>query len=311
MGGDGKKTMRKRHFNRLLRTAGTVAAFTLLIYLLSRQGWDQILKGISAIPAWRFLAAIALMLVSRLVVAARWHVLLNAVGQRMPWPESLRITFAGLFASNFLPTTIGGDVVRLAMVLRLDYDKIVATASLAVDRLVGLAGMATAAPLGLFPAIGTAAAWGSPTGLAAGVFTGFTGRMRDLWTRLTKALGLWMRSPRSLLLAYAWTWVHQLALFGVVYLMLHGLGENAPFWLIGGLWSFTYFVTLLPISINGLGLQELSMTAIFSSVGGVSVAGAATAALLVRTIQMLASLPGALFLPDILSESRSRDGEAD
>jgi hypothetical protein len=29
----------------------------------------------------------------------------------------------------------------------------------------------------------------------------------------------------------------------------------------------------------------------------------------VRTIQMLASLPGALFLPDILGDARSPDGE--
>jgi uncharacterized membrane protein YbhN (UPF0104 family) len=122
-----------------------------------------------------------------------------------------------------------------------------------------------------------------------------------------EALGLWVRSPKGLLLAYAWTWMHQLALFGVVWLMLRGLGEPAPFWLVGGLWSFTYFVTLLPVSINGLGLQELSMTAIFSSLGGVSVAGAATASLLVRTIQMLASLPGALFLPDIAG-GRLKDG---
>ena len=52
------------------------------------------------------------------------------------------------------------------------------------------------------------------------------------------------------------------------------------------------------------------MTAIFTSLGEVSVAGAATAALLVRTIQMLASLPGALFLPDILGDGRLQDGEA-
>jgi uncharacterized membrane protein YbhN (UPF0104 family) len=292
--------MEKKHLNRLLRTAGTVAAFALLIYLLSRQGWDEILTGVAEIPAWRFAAAIALMLVSRLAVAARWHFLLNAAGQRIRWSDSLRITFSGLFSSNFLPTTIGGDVVRLAMVLRLGFDKVISTASLAVDRLVGMAGMATAAPLGLIPALG-----GSPgaalTRTGAGIVPGFTGKLKAVRARLWDTLSLWMRSPRGLLQAYAWTWGHQLALFGVVWLMLNGLGEQAPYWLVGGLWSFTYFVTLLPISINGLGLQELSMTAIFTGLGGVSVSAAATAALLVRTIQMLASLPGALFLPDILS----------
>jgi hypothetical protein len=143
-----------------------------------------------------------------------------------------------------------------------------------------------------------------------GMFGGFSRRLTAVRARLWNALSLWMRSPRGLLLAYAWTWVHQLSLFGVVWLMLGGLGETAPYWLIGGLWSFTYFVTLLPVSINGLGLQELSMTAIFSGLGGVNVTAAATAALLVRTIQMLASLPGALFLPDILSGGHPPGDEA-
>ena len=71
--------------------------------------------------------------------------------------------------------------------------------------------------------------------------------------------------------------------------------------------SFTYFVTLLPISINGLGLQELSMTAIFSSFGGINVGSAAAAALMVRTTQLLASIPGAVFLPDILGVRKNEN----
>lgn len=300
--------MQSRHLNRLLRTFGTLVAFVLLIYLLGTQGWDQILSGIAAIPVWRFAAAAILMLVSRIVVAARWHVLLHAVGQRIRWKDSLRITFSGLFASNFLPTTIGGDVVRLAMVLQLGFDKVLSTASLVVDRLVGMAGMATAAPLGLLPLLQTAAP--EPLPAAAGLFSGLIGRLDALRARLWEALGLWLRSPRELLLAFAWTWMHQVALFSVVWLMLGGLGETTPYWLVGGLWSLTYFLTLLPISINGLGLQELSMTAIFSGLGGVSVAGAAIAALLVRTLQMLASIPGALFVPDILTGSRPPEDTA-
>ncbi|HUF39904.1 MAG TPA: lysylphosphatidylglycerol synthase transmembrane domain-containing protein [Anaerolineales bacterium] len=298
--------MQKKHINRLLRTTGTIAAFGLLLYQLRRQGWSEILESVAAIPPWRFAAAIVLILVSRLVVAVRWHVLLQTAGQPIRLSDSLRITFSGLFASNFLPTTIGGDVVRLAMALRMGYDNVVATASLVVDRLVGVAGMATAAPLGLIPLFG-----GLSSGpVAAGAFGAFSSRVGNIRARLWEALHLWMRSPRGLLLAFAWTWAHQLALFGVVWLMLGGLGEPPPFWLVGGLWSLTYFVTLLPVSINGLGLQELSMTAIFTGLGGVSVGAAATAALLVRTLQTLASLPGALFLPDILSGGRPPEGEA-
>ncbi len=294
--------MKSSSLNRTLRLAGTVLAFGLVVTLLFQQGWEEILAGVRSIPVWRFAAAMALMLVSRLAVAVRWHTLLAAARQEISLAQSLRITFTGLFASNFLPTTIGGDVVRLAMAMRIQSDKVVSAASLVVDRLVGMAGMGTMALAGLFFLFPTAGIFEASAAFLFGItwFDSARGFLRQSLERLWQALALWLRAPAGLLGAFFWTWVHQFCIFGVVWLMLGGLGEGIGYWWAGGLWSLTYFLTLLPLSINGLGLQELSMTAIFSSLGGVEVSSAATAALLVRTMQMLASVPGALFLPDIL-----------
>jgi uncharacterized membrane protein YbhN (UPF0104 family) len=295
--------MRNLDFKRMIRLAGSLAAFVLLVVLLSQQGWAEIWTSVQQIAGWRFAAAVALMGLSRVSVAMRWHTLLNAAGVPIPARQSLRITFSGLFASNFLPTTIGGDVVRLAMVLRLEYDRVISAASLIVDRLVGMAGMGTAALFGISPLLESDL-------LERLTVTGASGaaalpeRVRSIVRRLFESSILWARSPRSLLVPFLLTWVHQVCVFGINGLLLQGLGEPLPFWSIAGFWSFTYFVTLLPISINGLGVQELSMTFIFTTLGGVSVSTAATAALLVRTLQMLASLPGAAFLPDILSGMR-------
>jgi hypothetical protein len=55
----------------------------------------------------------------------------------------------------------------------------------------------------------------------------------------------------------------------------------------------------MPISINGYGLQELSVTYLFLHVGGLSAATSLSLAVLIRIIWMLASLPGAVFLPSI------------
>ncbi len=72
----------------------------------------------------------------------RWHVLMSSAGTGITIRQSMRLTFAMLFASNFLPTTIGGDVVRLAGAIRLGFDQAISVASLVVDRLIGMAGMA-------------------------------------------------------------------------------------------------------------------------------------------------------------------------
>ncbi len=235
------------------------------------------------IDGWRFGLAILLVGISRLAVAGRWQVLIQSAGTGIRAAQSIQITFAGLFAANFLPTTIGGDVVRLAWVIRLGCDRAVSVASLVADRLVGMAGMA------------------SPNWLALPWLRPLQTKVANFTRRTLQVLQLWMSKPRALLLALAFTWVHMLCTFGIVWLLLGGMGEQISFWLVMGLWSAAYFVTLLPISINGMGVQELAMTFFYTTLGGISAPNGLTLALLMRLIQMLASLPGALFLPQILA----------
>jgi hypothetical protein len=63
-----------------------------------------------------------------------------------------------------------------------------------------------------------------------------------------------------------------------------------------------YFITLIPISINGYGLQEISMTLLFVTVAQVSTSHAVIMALVLRSFTMAASLPGSIFLPKIIPD---------
>jgi hypothetical protein len=300
--------------SRWLRLTGTLLALALLVYLLSEQGWREIWLAIQQIAMWQLLLALALTFGSRLAVCARWHVLLRSARTEITFAQTSRLTFAGLFASNFLPTTIGGDVVRLAGAIQMGYDGAVGTASLVADRLVGMAGMAMALPFGLpafkavlDQAVGSRAVY--PMNAAMGIASSrsnsqlrkWKGILLDFANRLLQALSLWMRQPRSLLAALGYTWVHMLCLFASIWLLLQGMDDPMSFWLIAGLWSAVYFITLLPISINGYGLQEVSLAFIFARVGGISTSSALTLAILVRTLTMLASLPGAIFVPGIMA----------
>lgn len=291
----------------ILRILGTLVAVGLLGYLLAHQGWAEISAALKNISLWQFLLAFALTVGSRMAVSGRWYVLLRAAREPVSAWQAVRITFAGLFASNFLPTTIGGDVVRLGGVFRLHCDQAVCLASLIVDRLVGMAGMAMAVPFAL-PAI-FARGLPLPSGdlseyiLSAAPLgsKSFFRRLFDwVWNggqRLCRASSLWLKRPASLLAALGFTWAHMLCHFGMIWLFLSAMSDPVPFSLIAGAWSLTYFITLLPVSINGLGLQELSTTVLFAGLGGVSTANALTLSVLIRLVQMLASLPGALFLP--------------
>jgi len=293
----------------ILRIFGTLLAFTLLIYLLSQQGWDEILLAARQVHPWRLLLSLGLMFVSRLAVTARWHVLLSSAHTGVSYRQSLRVTFAGLFASNFLPTTIGGDVVRLAGAIQLHCDAATSAASLIVDRLIGMLGMIMALPLGLSDILAARPmSWRlvSPIDmlvvLGLGSWWGKTWhKVQEIAQQVFKATALWLEQPYALFQALILSWVHMLCLFGIIQLILSDVNERVPIWTIAGLYSLVYFVTLLPISINGYGLQEISITFAFTHFAGVSMSSSLVTAVLFRTLMMIASLPGALFVADILA----------
>jgi uncharacterized membrane protein YbhN (UPF0104 family) len=285
----------------LLRLAGSLLAIGALIWLIKREGWGEIGAAIQQIPLSTFVIAAAFMLVSRLFVVGRWYVLLRAADIRISFWRVTTLTFTGLFSGNFLPTTIGGDVVRLAAIMSMGYDRAACLASLAADRLVGMAGMTLTLPFGLIPLmqIGTAGTAQSIS-LAALWKKGW-----DFVVRTFRALAIYIKKPFSLVLSLACTLGNMLGIFGAIYFLLLGLNEHVSYWLVAGLWSVTYFVTLVPISINGYGVQELSMSYLFTAVGGVSMHHSLTLAVLIRAAFIFASLPGALSLPSAMSYIKS------
>jgi uncharacterized membrane protein YbhN (UPF0104 family) len=300
----------------LLRITGTVLALGLLLYLLTRQGWGEIAAAFAKLSWWQIGMALALTFISRFAVAMRWFVLLRSAKTPITAGQAVRITFAGLFASNFLPTTIGGDVVRLGGALRMGCDRGAALASLVVDRLVGMAGMAMAAPLSLpafldsgWQKLFSDGAVGAGMVASGGRWGKVIVRVRLEWRKLADALMIWWKNPSSLLLSLGSTWVHMICLFASIDIFLRGMGERMPFWLIAGVWSLTYFITLLPISINGLGVQEASTTLLFAGLGSISMASAITLSVLIRVVQLFVSLPGAFFVPEmIVGDQRKATG---
>jgi uncharacterized membrane protein YbhN (UPF0104 family) len=298
-----------------IRWVGTILSLGLLIYLIYHN-WGELVLAVQKITVSSLLLALLIMLISRLAVGSRWYMLLRVTDFDVTWWKTLRITFAGLFASNFLPTTIGGDVIRLAGAVQFRMDGAVSAASLIVDRLVGMLGMALALPLGipqLWTWLSTRNSPGAEISSNLAILATFSKwwlRGKSVLKRIWHSLTLWRGQPRSLLFALFFTGIHQLCLYLSITLFLRDLGESLPFWQIPGIWSYIYFVTLLPISINGYGVQELALTFFFSQVAGVSESSALAVAVLIRTIQMLASLPGAAFLPAIMA-GEHRQGPTD
>jgi uncharacterized membrane protein YbhN (UPF0104 family) len=280
---------------RALQLIGTLLAIVFLIFLLKEEGWDEILAAMQAIKLADLLWVAILFAISRIAVVWRWHILLQSGGVNIRFKDSLGLTFTGLFASNFLPTTIGGDVVRLAGAMQMGFDRAVCLASIAADRLIGMLGMAMTTPIGL------AYSWNTILGSPVLSSAAFLQKPWEFIKRTLSIFSIWLKKPAALLASLVFTWIHMLCLFGSIYVFVDDLGSHVSFWRIAGLWSLTYFITLIPISINGYGLQELSFTFLMSNVAGLTSAMSITVAVLIRAYFILSSLPGAVFMPSILS----------
>lgn len=291
---------RNRKF--LLRLAGTILAIVLIDLLVERE-WSGITDSFQRISLPVFVLALLSLLISRVFVILRWHILLRSAGVEIPFSRTAQLTLTGLFASNYLPTTIGGDVFRLAGAMRLGYDRAVCLASIAADRIIGMAGMFLAVPFGLIPAWSVLGA----SGMGYSAIPPFFAKISEFILRTFRSFSIWFKQPEALLASLLYTGGNMIFIFSSLFILLAGLGERVSFGLIAGIWSLAYFVTLIPISINGYGVQELSLTFLFSRVAGVSPAASLAVAVLIRIIFLLASLPGAAFLPSILSAMSGED----
>ena len=199
-----------RNCQLILQLAGTLLAIFLLFLLLKeeKKEGNEILAAMREIKIADLLWVAILFSISRVAVASRWHILLLSGGVNIRFKDSLALTFMGLFAGNFLPTTIGGDVVRLVGVMQMGFDRAVFLASLAADRLIGMFGMFMTVPFGVVYS------WDTLRNLSftISVLAKFHEPVAFL-KRTISIFSIWFRKPVSLLLALAFSWIsHALSL---------------------------------------------------------------------------------------------------
>lgn len=280
----------------IVRILGSFLALTLLIILLEEEGDGELFSALRRVSLSYFTLGIIALLISRFFAVVRWHILLQSAGIEISFLRSMMLTFTGNFSSNFLPTTVGGDVVRLGGAMQLGYDRAICLASLVADRLIGMVGMALALPLGLIPVLSS-----DSTALQSIAISGLFQKGIDFIKRIFESFSIWLKKPLAIMNSLLATLANMAFIYLAIFLLLLGIDHYVSYWLIAGLYTLTYFVTIIPVSINGLGVQELTLTFLLIQYGGLTSSESATIALLTRLLFILTSLPGGFFLPSILA----------
>ena len=300
---------------RIWAVVRVVASAAMLVVLLPRAAdhMGPVLRPSTL--AW-IAAAVAVTLVGVLLATLRWHRVLAALDVRTRVSTLLSHYLAGLFVSNFLPTTIGGDLLRVSRLAAGNGESPRSFASVVLERLTGwlvlpVISLVTLAinPGLLRPPIDDASHLVVVISLVTlsllvvvlvGASSPRVGRRLQTkagWLRFVNAIHLGLarfrRSPGMAFEVLVAGFAYQLAVVFAAFLSAKALGLPVSWTAVLAFMPAVAIVQVLPApTIGGLGVREGAFV-LFLHPLGVSADQAITLGLLVYGINLVASLFGA------------------
>ena len=303
----------------MYRIAKLVAGCALLAMLVWMLDWQATWTAIAGADPRLLGAALVISIIGVVLSAEKWRGLLEDSLIRVGLPLALRLYWIGMFFSNFLPTSVGGDAVRLMLTPapgRLQY----VAGTILIERLTGFvvllalsaAGLALAPTLypdwpldrslmltvvALTVATGLAIAAPALLGRVLARLIGWLPAMlrrpivaaQRLTSTLARQVGRRRAVARALILS--------LPFYGTVllaqYWCLHAVGAEIPIGHVFLVGASVQLVASLPISLNGLGIAEGAFVALYASLG-VPAELALAASLLRRLVDLANSALGGL-----------------
>ncbi|KUO73767.1 MAG: hypothetical protein APF81_02290 [Desulfosporosinus sp. BRH_c37] len=266
-----------------IRFGGTVL---LLGWLFVKVPWERVWPVWQQLSPGAWLAAVLLTVLAMVVSAYKWQLILTEPGMETPkLGFLLRIYFIGLFFNNFLPSGMGGDVVRIALTARKT-GTAVAAASVVTERIWASLGLIVLCLIGFFSfqqAMGRVAVVIPVLAvvvLSLTVLLLFPGWGRFLLRYLTRhpkvaggltsfldVLERYRSRPGILTQVFVWSVVFQGIIVVMNYLLFLGMGVDISWSLCLSLIPLISALAMVPISINGLGLREWSYVVLFTPWG--------------------------------------------
>lgn len=289
----------------LLKVALTVVVFGAIFASVD---WAEIGERLESASLIALFSAVLVLIASIMLASLRWSMVAEQHGMALSlWP-GLSITFAAHFFGQVLPSTVGADAVRSWLAVRQGLAASRVVASVVVDRVCGLLGLALLILFGLPQLLNLSGVQNSLVValmallLAAGVggsvallllarrfrLRGVMGRIQELFVGSAQALAS-MKGLGAVGLSVV---VQVLVVLSVV---LIAWSVNLPFGLIDGLATVpvAMLIAFIPITVNGWGLREGAMITAMG-LTGVSSADALVVSVLFGVSLLVASLPGAI-----------------
>lgn len=121
---------------RLLAQLAVSAALIALLIALARN--SDLAAGLRGIDATAVLLAVGVLILSACLSSWRWQRLLAAGGTVEGLPRLIGLYFSGMFCSLFLPSSVGGDALRIVELSRRGWSTLRVALATFQERLIGL-----------------------------------------------------------------------------------------------------------------------------------------------------------------------------
>jgi uncharacterized protein (TIRG00374 family) len=305
---------RKQAISLGLRIGLSLLMLAVLVWRVPSFDLEEVVPELTARTVMWLLIAALLTLAGLVLSALRWQRVLEVLGLHAGLKRLLSHYLAGQFVSNVLPTTIGGDVLRVTRLSRETGETPGTFASVVLERLTGwlvlpvisvagflvnppLRHLGTATRVALGLAFATLIALGMLLYAVADQRIGGRFAARDGWRRFAGAVHLGLDELRHQPKAAA-----NVLLVGFAYQLVLVLAAVAAAQALGvrpaGLTALLAFfpavaiAQVLPIGISGLGVREGAFV-LFLGPLGVATEEAIALGLLLYLLNLGVSLLGA------------------
>ena len=312
----GTRAERRRRWVMPARIAVSVAMLAVLFTRFPDFEWSEVAPTWDRSTALWLIGAALLTLAGLVLSAVRWQQVLRAMGLHERLRRLVPLYFAGAFVSNVLPSTIGGDVLRVSRLSKGEdgADSADTFASVVLERLTGWLVLPLITFFGLVvnpelreqgraSAVAAAVAAGTLVALVAVLLIAdhpkLGGRFAhsEGWTRFVGAVHRGVAQmrlhPGAALGVVLAGLAYQLVLVAAALMVAASLGFG---WL--GLTPLLAFLPavliaqVLPIGISGLGVREGAFV-LFLTPLGVPAEQAVALGLVLYALNLLVSLAGA------------------
>lgn len=302
---------------RLVAVVRVVITAVLLVVLITRVDLDHLVPHWDLDHVGWLLGALVATLAGIVLAALRWQRVLSTLELPHRISKLLSTYLASLFISNFLPTTIGGDVLRVSRISSENGEAPRTFASVVLERLTGwvVLPLITLAALVINPELLHLPDGSNATRLAVGVSVATLALLAGVlyaaghprlggrlsanagWRRFTGAIHLGVAKFRSQPARVAEVLVagvgYQLAVVAAVFLAAHALGLEVGWTAFMAFVPVVAIVQVLPFpTVGGLGLREGALV-VFLAPLGVRHSDAIALGLMVYGINLTVSLLGA------------------